>query len=371
MYAASNPKGKAYDSLFDVDYLRNCAWIFWQTAAGCPAPEFVPGLPKHVKQVRFPSLFLKWYWPFHYIDESRHVAEPGFPDGRFPYGDRLITRLLAEDNDLTTIAARYLSFDLTRLVNLERFREIALREIRLNDKNSDISAEKLLADTAQCQRAFSALNHPNPVVLQRMVQQIVLITTNRIDQVEPESFAETDEILGHQEIPIHPEIAKFFSLPWVQPSTKWRYGSEDLTIEEYVFAYAQNRPIYFQESPQLWIERAKRAFRLKDFKRSEALLLKAAQNYTQHPDLLVMLSALYSEIGRNLEAEKAARYCLGRFPGFGPAVIQLSVVLIKQGHPKPAEAELAKYLLQNPHDSKAKTVFELARKAVAIAQHNH
>jgi hypothetical protein len=110
--------------IHQLGFLSTCTDAVWQTASGCKRPEFLSGLRADCRQIRFPTLWLKLLWPTYAVD-PRNVPEKDFPWGRYPYGDRLVMKLLQEGVSLDDLPKRYVETDLNRIVNVDRFTEMS------------------------------------------------------------------------------------------------------------------------------------------------------------------------------------------------------------------------------------------------------
>jgi hypothetical protein len=366
IYIASNPKSPLEGKIGEPEFIATCSHMLWQTAAGCKPPPFVSTLPPHVRQIRFPTLCIKWLWPMHIVDPARHIKEPGFPDGRFSYGDRLLMKLLADGISVGDLHKRYVETDLNKMFNLDRYREIAAAELRFNDKQSDIPITELVEKTFQAHQTFSAVNHPNPIILDHLSLALAAAILDRPVDRNLNEPTDMSDILGHQEIPIHPQIAEHFKLQWIRPDMTWRYGAEQLTLEEYVVAYGNCAPIPYQEGPRIWLDRAIKAIARKDIREAERLLLKGAALYPAVIEFFRSLGSLYAEQKRLLDAEKVYRYALTAHPQAASLYSDLGIIMFQRRFPEEAARMFSEALRIDPKSKEAHNNMQLALKACKL-----
>lgn len=335
------------------DFLSTCTDAVWQTASGCKPPAFLAGLRTDCRQIRFPTLWLKLLWPTYAVD-PRNVPEKDFPWGRYPYGDRLVMKLLQEGVSLDDLPKRYVDTDLNRIVNLDRFAEMSLAELRFNDQQSDVAITPFIESTFRRRKLFGTVNHPTFLILNRIYRGVVgaLMGTAALDQADVPP-ADAAEVLGSEETPLHPQIIAHFKLTWATPGMRWRYRSAFLTLAEYLRAYAAFTPIPLGSPPQLWLARAQQAFGQNDFPEAQRLLLEAT---TQFPDLahfLQYLGVLLVRQGNFLEAEKVIRYAISKHPRVAALHCDLGVVMMRRNFPDEAARMFEEALRLEPKHKEA------------------
>jgi len=310
-------------------FLSTCSYAIWQTAYGCQPPDFVGGLPASCRQIRYPTLWLKLLWPTYAVD-PRNKPEPGLPWGRFPNGDRLAMKLLEAGVSLEDLPKRYIDFDLNQLVNLERFSEMSLAELRYNDQQSDIAIAPFIESTFRRRKLFGTVNHPTYLVLNRLYHGLVAALLDTPVPAEPPPPENAADIVGAEETPLHPQIMDHFRLEWAWPDMKWHFRSAFLNLTEYIRAYAAFEPIPFGDSPNLWLARAQQAIDRKDLGDARRLLLEGASKYPDMVQFLQYLGLLLLQHGELLEAEKVYRYAISRHPDVAALHSKLGVVLLRR-----------------------------------------
>jgi hypothetical protein len=248
----------ANHAIHSPDFLAGCRCFLFQTAPGLGLPDFSNQLPNHCRWIRFPTLWLKFLWPLSSVD-PRNKPELGHPFGRYPYGDRLAVKLLQDGVPASDLAKRYIDTNLDSIINLDRYAEMCLAELKHLDQQSDIALADYIEKSFRSQRHFGATNHPTLLPLSHLfhlVKAALLNTTPSLNDPRPPNAA---DVLGFEEIPLHPQVIRHFGLTWATPEMRYRYRSAFLTLEEYMFAYAEFAAIPFGEPPRLWIGRALQA----------------------------------------------------------------------------------------------------------------
>jgi len=335
-------------------FLATCTDAVWQTASGRKPPEFVSGLSADCRQIRFPTLWLKLLWPTYAVD-PRNKPEVEFPWGRFPYGDRLVMKLRQEGVSLEDLPKRYLATDLNTIVNLERFTEMSLAELRFNDQQSDIAITPFIESTFRRRKLFGTVNHPTFLILHRIYHGVVGALLGRAAPEELLAPANAADVLGSDETPLHPQIIAHFKLEWATPDLRWRYHSALLTLGEYLRAYANFTPIPIGDPPQIWLGRAHQAAGQRDFTEAQRLLLEGATLFPQFVQFLQYLGVLLLRQGKFVEAEKTIRYALTQHPGIAALHCDLGVALFRQNFPDEAARVFEEALRLDPQHKEARS----------------
>ncbi len=348
------------------DFLATLSVVIWQTASACQPPKFLAGLPATCRQIRYPTLWLKLLWPTYAVD-PRNQPEKEFPWGRYPYGDRLVMKLLEQNVPLADLAKRYVDTDLNSIVNLDRFSKMSLAELRFNDQQSDVAITPFIEANFRQRKLFGTVNHPTYLVLNQIYHGVESLLLERPIPVNPAMPASATALLGAQETPLHPQIIRHFNLEWAQPGMKWLYHSQFLTLEEYLPAYASFTAIPLGATPQLWLARTQQTLAQKNFEEAEILLLEAAAQFPAVSEFLQYLGVLKAQQGKLVEAEKVFRYALIQFPKAASIYSELGMVMARQQLPEEAVLMFKEALKIDPHHAGARHNLPLAQRAVRQA----
>ena len=348
-------------------FLATCTDAVWQTAPGCKPPEWVASLPTDCRQIRFPTLWLKLLWPTYAVD-PRNKPEEGFPWGRYAYGDRLVMKLLQDGVSPEDVPKRYVETDLNKVINLDRFTEMSLAELRFNDRQSDVAITPFIEASFRRRKLFGTVNHPTYLILHRIYHGVVGALLGRVTAEEPPVPTDAADVFGLVETPLHPQIIAYFKLEWAVPGLRWRYYSAFLTLEEYLRAYAAFTPIPLGDPPQLWLARAHQAAGFNDFAEAQRLLLEGATRFPAQVQFLQYLGRLLTRLGKFVDAEKAIRYALAQHPGVAALHCDLGTTLLQQNFPDEAARMFEEALRLDPQLKEARSnLIRLAgRKRTAL-----
>jgi tetratricopeptide (TPR) repeat protein len=313
----------------DPGFLVTCDTVIWQTASGCKPPWFVADVPATARQIRYPTLWLKLLWPTYAVD-PRNVPEFKFPWGRYPYGDRLVMKLLEQGVTPADVPKRYAETDLNTIVNLDRFTEMSLAELRFNDRQSDIAITPFIENSFRTRKLFGSVNHPTYGILHHIFQGIVGALLDNSLSAEEAPPANAVDTLGDEEIPLHPQIIEHFKLTWVFPGMKWRYHSAFLTPHEYLAAYVAFTPIPLGQPPSLWLARAQEAAAQGSLPNAQRILIEASAHFPTVPEILHFLAVLQIRHGDLREGEKVLRYAIGLHPQVAALHYELGRLMLNQ-----------------------------------------
>lgn len=366
IYLSDYHETPADHPIHQPDFLRSCTDVLWQTASGCKPPAFLAGLRSDCRQLRFPTLWLKLLWPTYVVD-ARNQPEKDFPWGRYPYGDRLVLKLLQEGVAPADIAKRYVDTDLNRIVNLDRFAEMSLAELRFNDRQSDVAIAPFIESTFRQRKLFGTINHPTSLILTRLYHSVVAALLGGSIPENPPEPPDAAEVLGSEETPLHPQIISHFQLTWASPGMRWVYRSEFLTLDEYIQAYAEFRAIPLGSPPQLWLARAQQAYARQEMSEARRLLLDGVTRFPALVQFLQYLGVILIRQGDYLEAEKVIRYALTKHPSVPALYADLGVVLLRRGFPGEAAKMFQETLRRDPQHKAAQEHLSglLGRRPVA------
>jgi hypothetical protein len=272
-------------------------------------------------------------------------------------------KLLKDGVTLDDLPKRYVDTDLNKIVNLDRFTEMSLTELRFNDQQSDVAITPFIERTFRQRKLFGTVNHPTFLILNRIYHGVAGAILGIPATDDPPVPADAAEVLGSEETPLHPQIISHFKLEWAVPGMRWRYRAAFLTLDEYLRAYAAFTPIPMGEPPALWLARAQQAFTLNDFPEAQRLLLEGTVKHPAIFQFLQYLGLLLVRQGKLVEAEKVLRYALTRHPTAAPLHCDLGVVLARQGFHMEAAKRFEETLRLDPahKDARAHLGAVLAR----------
>ncbi len=214
--------------------LSRCAILLEQIAHKAPELPNKHLLPANAHVVSFPILWMNSLWPTA-IKDPRNAPTEQHPAGPYPYGDRLVLRLLDDGLGPEEIAQQYAKVDLNQIVDLQRFHEINVEKARLLDARADVKLGAHVIESFRDSRLFVTQNHPTMVML-RYIADAVFAALG----VEPpqSDLAQASGGMQHIHMPIHPQVAQHFQLEWYDEDMTYRYFGEHLSLREFIRRYA-------------------------------------------------------------------------------------------------------------------------------------
>ena len=238
------------EGAYDILYLRNfrkgdqselspdefsrCAILLEQIAHKAPELPNKHHLPAKARVITFPILWMNSLWPTATKDPRNGPTERR-PGGPYPYGDRLVLRLLEQGLGPAEVAQRYLATDLNDIVDISRFHEINADKARLLDERADLKFGAHVMDRLSMSRLFVTQNHPTMPMLRYMADAAF-----RALGIDPPVSDLAHAAGGMQNIhmPIHPTVASHFQLKWYTPDLTYRYFEDQLSLVEFIRRYA-------------------------------------------------------------------------------------------------------------------------------------
>jgi hypothetical protein len=226
------------------EVLESCTLVLEQVEAGQSMPELIRrGVRATTLHVRFPPLDLNLLWPFNFND-PRNVSEPPeFPFGRFPYGDRIVVELLREGLTGEPLWTEYQSRSVAKLPDLRRLKMHEERRLTVRDERSDVKIASIIMSELTRKKLFWTINHPTGWLLGRVFGEILALAEPQWSlggdvREKADQVFNGFEPFGHQDVPIHPEVARQLDLQWWSPDYAYRYLDGSLmTFEPAMLRY--------------------------------------------------------------------------------------------------------------------------------------
>jgi hypothetical protein len=197
-----------------------------------PLKQYIPG---SVRIIKFPLLHFASLWPFdHYNGPGdKEAYEREWPNLTFLYHDGLLARLRKEipDREERLLAYRMLSVD--GIINFARLHDFEKRRLTAMDKQFGCEIGQFILDNFRRHRLFYTTNHPNGQII-GMLMQYLLRQLGMDQGYRPNS---TLDHLRRLQVPVHPKVAQALGVTWAKENTKYLYGGEQITWENYIRRY--------------------------------------------------------------------------------------------------------------------------------------
>ncbi len=194
--------------------------------------------------IRVPNLTLAALWPLIRFDprDRREVLSAY----RLPQTDRLALDIMRRTSDPGERRARYFATDIRSVVDLDRLHEMHVAQMRESERTCDVKLADSILERFQKERLFYVTHHPTSVLLVTLAQRILRhpsfsalvgeASVREADTLVAESILRC-EPFGHEEVPIHPQVARHFGLEWWRPDLTYRLDGRDLTFESWIDWY--------------------------------------------------------------------------------------------------------------------------------------
>jgi hypothetical protein len=198
-------------------------------------------LPTDCVTLRFPSIDLNLLWPFNCPNPYDRSDPDVFPYGRFPYGDRVIIKLLEEGLDPDVVLETYLTTSQRHLPDLDRLMELEAARLRARDTQCDVKMSAYVLENFRKKRLYWTPNHTTSDLLRELLERLVIMTAQERPQVAEFDVETTIKYrfspegpLGVVSVPIHPSIGEHFALEWYDPAqTHQGYGNLRYSYDQY------------------------------------------------------------------------------------------------------------------------------------------
>jgi hypothetical protein len=226
------------------------ARLCWEQSGGNPNNEWFGlrrKLPADCEVRRFASPRMNALWPFLGAD-NRMAPEPDlYPTGRYPFGDRVGAALAHLQLTDDVMQLSYESMTEKEMPDLDALLAADRAAWRGMDAAHDIKIADFIVENFRRYRLFLAPPSPTGELLRYMVVQLlngspIEALCNRAALQRELDFLLTGYIGGRQELPIHPQVARWFGLAWWRPGMRYRWHGNHWTFEEYALRYIRWTP---------------------------------------------------------------------------------------------------------------------------------
>ncbi|HUZ50380.1 MAG TPA: WcbI family polysaccharide biosynthesis putative acetyltransferase [Candidatus Dormibacteraeota bacterium] len=218
--------------------LAECALFLHQEPY--EAGQLLTAIPAGCERIAFPSLELRYLWPFTCVNPFNRPEPPRYPNGRFPYGDSFIISCLQQHVNPDKIVEYYLSVEWdVSWPDLQSLHQTELERLDWLEARTDVKMVPYIQEYASQRRLFWGAAGPTNALLceliirllDRMFASKVLITRRVLTELLY-SFGDRD-LFGQIAVPIHPRVAEYFSLQWYNPTAGHQHFDEILGYREY------------------------------------------------------------------------------------------------------------------------------------------
>lgn len=225
-----------------------CAYSFEQQGREV---SYASRLPRSCKRISFPALRFRLLWPLA-APNPFNRPEAANPPGPFPWGDSFITACLKRGMHADEIMRFYQAPTWhPSWPNLDAFFKQESLELSTADTKCDVKIGSFILKHFRKTRLFWSANAPTDHLLSELVYRLLHAAFGPRTDMERDAVQAVlasrggQDLLGRVAAPIHPLVARHFSLEWYDPQEKYAsFDGEDRTFGEYyrdMIAYSTAR----------------------------------------------------------------------------------------------------------------------------------
>lgn len=244
------------------DLLARCSVLIeeaapWQGSGTLTAEERAL-LPAGCATITVPTLHFNSLWPLM-TEDPRNKPEPGAPYGRIPFGmgDRIGLKLVQSEPDPARRRAAYDATALRSVVNLARSHELEIRNCFAREQGCDVRVAAYVMANFREKRLFYTHAHPTGELMYFVLAQLYALPALRdilklpYDQLITGArvWADTSNVFGGEEAPIHPEVATHFGLGWWQQDMRYSWLDQARTFDQWIDWYLTYTPVVAAPPP--------------------------------------------------------------------------------------------------------------------------
>jgi hypothetical protein len=202
-----------------------------------PLREFVRGTAQVIK---FPTLGLASLWPFdhyHPPNDSDATTLDWWRQEKFPYRDGLLARLRKDTPDPELLFARYASLQVDLAADPVRLHKFEMRRLAAMDRRFDIGIGQYIVDNFRRRRLFHSTGHPTGDLFARLLHRLAEML-----EVKPlrRPGRLVDRHFSSFQVPVHPKVARMLGVVWADENTRYRWGAEQVTWENFIRSYIRH-----------------------------------------------------------------------------------------------------------------------------------
>lgn len=187
-----------------------------------------------------PNMFFKGYWPFW----TSHSP--------IDFGDAVLDKLIDAKADKAAILKIYVHGDIHKFTDPDAEVAASLEKERQKERMCDVPIASLVEEFWRDECLFYTVNHPGKRLLFHVAEGVLhwLGLPPLPHWVKREYEPEYAEF----ELPIHPQLAEHFALPFARPGHLFRIFARKMDFARYVSRYIDCRQHDFQESFQAYLQ---------------------------------------------------------------------------------------------------------------------
>lgn len=188
------------------------------------------GLKSHIGVVRFPLFECPCFWPLAGTDPRNNHNPPFYPDGRYPFSDRICAALAGHAGDDNDLYERYLERSGSELADLDKRLTDQIALLARRDELCDVPAALFFLNNYRKTKLLYSPSGPTGAFYAWLGAELAERLALRTDH-DPAMFgaavrrhAAGLQGIGQFRYPVHPLVAERFDLGWASPDAGFRFG---------------------------------------------------------------------------------------------------------------------------------------------------
>ena len=182
------------------------------------------------------------FWPFAWAPAG-NSPEPGFPWGRYPWGDRIGLEVAKLNLPADEGFEKYMQLSMEKMpdvLELSR-RDRVLAERR--DAACDVQIHDFILENLLTQHIFWTWGHTSSTLILELVRRLFAKSQHVLGPLTPQierelqAAAERHPGIGSEQLPIHPEVVRKLGLLFCTPETRYNWFGQHWTFREYMTRY--------------------------------------------------------------------------------------------------------------------------------------
>lgn len=212
-------------------------------ACRTPADADLSATAIGAERVWFPELALDFLWPFGGQPHLRNTRDAHSSEGPFPVelGDAWLNRRLEGRQLAQAIEEEYLALDVAEVIDLDRYKTMAIERQAELDKLGGDDFASLLEARFKDEALFANPTTPSAELMAEIANRLfakMRAPFTLAPDWRPEVRA--------PELPVHPSVARHFGLAWAQGRRYRNWTGDRIDFTEYVRRY-----LAYAEGPEL------------------------------------------------------------------------------------------------------------------------
>jgi hypothetical protein len=199
--------------------------------------------PDSCRILRFPPCNSGVLWPYQYRDPLPVAPDAARPEGDFPYGDEILTRL-SEDPAITPANVFEAYQEQIYAAHIATALEVNMRQMDERDQACDVAISDFFWKKWRSQPLQMTFNHPRRAFVEEVLRQLMEAAMPSLAakaRAKAAGWPATYEPFDNFETPVAPAVAQAHQLQWWTPDRRYLFWGKTVTMDEYLGLYLEDR----------------------------------------------------------------------------------------------------------------------------------